>query len=345
MPLSRAADPARIAHTLKEFRPKRCSVEPVLDYNGCRWWEPAVFSILLVLSLLVSALNIQAVRPMMVDHVSVCSSDLARMQRAFAGAGLVTDYGGPHANSYTQMALLGFEDGSYIELIAPREGAKTPKDGQWAAKISGNAGPCAWAINSRHLAADLERLKGRGIRVDAPADGNRKKPDGNLIEWDTAAVGPGEAGSMLPFMIQDRTLRRLRVQPSKSVAGTGLAGIAWVLIAVQDLDKSVTLFRKAYDWPAPQVEAHPEVETKLAHFPHTPVVLAAASQGKSWLHERLVNVGEGPAAYIIYTHDFSRSKQRFQLGAPAQWFGEKVSWFDSAKLDGVRLAVTGASPQ
>jgi len=298
-----------------------------------------VFSILLVLSLLVSGLNSQAAQPMTVDHVSVCGSDLARMQRAFAEAGLVTDYGGPHANSYTQMALLGFEDGSYIELIAPREGAKVPNQGQWAAKISGNAGPCAWAINSRHLAADLERLKQRGIRVDASAYGNRKKPDGTLIEWDTAAVGSGEAGSMLPFIIQDRTPRSLRVQPSKSLAGTGLIGIARVLIAVRDLDKSAVLFRKAYGWPAPLVEAHPELGARLGYFPETPVVLAAASDPKSWVARRLADVGEGPAAYIIRTGDFTATQEHFSLGTSARWFGRKVSWFDSDKLNGVKLAI------
>jgi Glyoxalase-like domain len=316
-------------------------VEPALDYNGRRWLEDAVLSILLVPSLLMSALNSQAAQPMTVDHVSVCGSDLPRMQRAFAEAGLVTDYGGPHANSYTQMALLGFEDGSYIELIAPREGAKVPNQGQWAAKISGNAGPCAWAINSRHLAADLERLKQRGIRVDASAYGNRKKPDGTLIEWDTAAVGSGEAGSMLPFIIQDRTPRSLRVQPSKSVAGTGLIGIAWVLIAVQDLDKSAALFRKAYDWPAPQVEVHPELGAKLSYFPHTPVVLATPSDPKSWVARRLADVGEGPAAYIIRTRDFAATQQRFSLGTPAKWFGHNVAWFDSDELNGARLTIVG----
>lgn len=55
-----------------------------------------------------------------VDHASVCGPDLEPMRQAFASVGLVTDYGGPHA-SVTHMALLGFEDGSYLELIAPQK--------------------------------------------------------------------------------------------------------------------------------------------------------------------------------------------------------------------------------
>jgi len=67
-----------------------------------------------------------------VDHASVCSSQLDAMRESFAAAGLETDYGGPHGNGGTQMALLGFNDGSYLELIAPQGMAA---DSNWAKMI------------------------------------------------------------------------------------------------------------------------------------------------------------------------------------------------------------------
>jgi hypothetical protein len=54
------------------------------------------------------------------------------MRESFAAAGLETDYGGPHGNGGTQMALLGFNDGSYLELIAPQGMAA---DSNWAKMI------------------------------------------------------------------------------------------------------------------------------------------------------------------------------------------------------------------
>jgi hypothetical protein len=43
------------------------------------------------------------------------------------------------------MALVGFEDGSYLELIAPqRAGAVEGSD--WAKLMAANAGACAWAV-------------------------------------------------------------------------------------------------------------------------------------------------------------------------------------------------------
>ena len=78
-------------------------------------------------------------RSLKVDHASVCGSDLEAMRQALAEVGLKTDYGGPHANGVTHMALLGFEDGSYLELIAPqRAGAVEGSD--WAKFMTADAG-------------------------------------------------------------------------------------------------------------------------------------------------------------------------------------------------------------
>ena len=55
---------------------------------------------------------------MKLDHVTIAGSSLDRLRDAFARIGLATEYGGAHANGVTHMALLGFDDGSYIELAS-----------------------------------------------------------------------------------------------------------------------------------------------------------------------------------------------------------------------------------
>src|SRR6516165_3541271 len=117
-----------------------------------------------------------------VDHASVCGADLEAMQRAFAGVGLKTDYGGPHANGVTHMALLGFEDGSYLELIAPQK-AGAVEGSEWAKFMAADAGACAWAVAVPDIDGEVARLKHAGLKAEGPFPGSRKRPDGTVLEW------------------------------------------------------------------------------------------------------------------------------------------------------------------
>ena len=271
-----------------------------------------------------------------VDHASVCGSKLDVLQKEFAAAGLTPDYGGPHAHGGTQMALLGFEDGSYLELIAPKDG-QTAGDSSWAEMIAGDAGPCAWAIGTTTLKEDLDELKARGLSVEGPSAGSRARPDGTVIRWETGGVRDRAPGAILPFMIQDKTPRELRVRPSASVKGSGLKGIEIVVIGVKDLDAAVALFRRAYGWSAPQFEEHKEFGARLAYFPGTPVMLTASWDKESWLADRLLKFGDSPAAYLLGAHDLKDG--RFRLTPGGEWFGKKVSWFEAKSLGGIHLGV------
>ncbi|HEY2846074.1 MAG TPA: VOC family protein, partial [Bryobacteraceae bacterium] len=53
-----------------------------------------------------------------IDHVTAAGRDLKSMQAALAKLGISSEYGGPHSNHATEMALTSFPDGSYLELIA-----------------------------------------------------------------------------------------------------------------------------------------------------------------------------------------------------------------------------------
>src|SRR5437016_12315008 len=50
------------------------------------------------------------------DHVSICGSNLDTLRQAFTDVGMTPDFGGPHGNGITQMAIIGFDDASYVEL-------------------------------------------------------------------------------------------------------------------------------------------------------------------------------------------------------------------------------------
>lgn len=272
------------------------------------------------------------------DHVSICGPDLDALRQAFTEVGMTPDFGGPHGNGVTQMALIGFDDQSYIELIAPVKAGVT-EGSDWARFMSGDAGACAWAVGTNVLLQNVDRLKKTGIAVSEPKHGNRKRPDGLSIEWITVQAGPGTAGSLLPFMIEDQTPRVWRVQPSDSMKGAPVGGVDSVIVGVSDLNAAIALFRKAYGWAEPLTETQKDFG-KLAYFPGEPVILAAPSGG-GWLADRISKFGESPVAFLLETRDFNAASKKYKLTNTKTWFGQKVGWIDPARLKGARVGVIG----
>ena len=272
------------------------------------------------------------------DHVSVCGSNLDTLRQAFTDVGLTPDFGGPHGNGITQMALVGFADGTYLELIAPIKPGVT-EGSDWAKFMPEDAVTCAWAVTSNVLLQEVDRLKKAGIAVTAPEAGSRKRPDGMSVEWKTAGVGSGTRGSVLPFVIEDETPREWRVHTSASVAGAPVSGVVSVVLGVNNLDASIALFRKAYGWSDPVIQKEKDFG-KLAYFPGEPVMLAAANGG-GWLAERIAKFGESPVAYLLAAQDFAAAAKKYKLSGNKTWFEQKVAWFDAGKLKGVRLGVIG----
>ena len=272
------------------------------------------------------------------DHVSICGSNLDALRQAFTDVGMTPDLGGPHGNGITQMAIIGFDDASYVELIAPiKPGVTAGSD--WAKFMAEDAITCAWAVGTNVLLQEVDRLKKAGIPVKTAERGSRKRPDGMSIEWMTSDVGSSTPGSSLPFIIEDQTPRAWRVQTSASVQGAPVSGIDSVVLGVINLDASIALFRKAYGWAPPLIETQKDFG-KLAYFPGEPVILAAPSGG-GWLSDRLGKFGETPVAYLLATRDFAAAAKKYKLSGTKTWFGQKVAWFDAGKLKGVRLGVIG----
>jgi len=263
-----------------------------------------------------------------IDHVTVCGRDLDRMRQTFAEIGLTTEYGGPHANGLTHMALVGFDDGSYLELIAPLngrghravEGASGMMAG-WLPLMLGDAGAAAWAIRADRIHETAERLRQQGIAIFGPERGGRTKPDGTQLEWETALLGPGPAGSVLPFMIEDRTERSLRIQPSTPAREAGIRGLAAVILAVHDLSATAASFQKAFNVDSPSLGEDFDLKARLAHFRGTPVILATPVQSSSPIQLRLDRFGEGPMGFL-----FSRTWNE-PSARTSQWFGQQLRWF------------------
>jgi catechol 2,3-dioxygenase-like lactoylglutathione lyase family enzyme len=267
-----------------------------------------------------------------VDHVTVAGKDLRKMQSALEAAGLKSEYGGPHANHATEMALVSFPDGSYLELIAvqPKADPAAVRQHTWARQLESNAGPCAWAIRSADVDTEVRRLRATGLEVQPPIRNGRARPDGYRLDWQTAQVGRDGNGTFFPFLIQDFTPRDKRAFPSGKPTSAEYTGVARVVIAVRDLDSAIARYRKAFDLPEPKREDDAVFGAKLAWFPGTPVILAAPVGAASWLARRIDSFGEAPCAFIL--------GGKVQPAPASTWFGHAIQWSDPEKL-GWRLGV------
>jgi hypothetical protein len=255
-----------------------------------------------------------------IDHVTVAGSDLKAMQAHLASIGIRSEYGGPHSNHATEMALTSFPDGSYLELIAIPGGAdpKAVAAHYWSKQMQSDAGPCAWAVRAKDLATEVARLKKAGTIVSEPARSGRERPDGVRLDWETANAGSEPNGTFFPFLIHDVTPREQRAMPSGKPTTQDFNGVSRVVIAVRDLEASVARYRKAYGFAAPAAQTDEAFGANLVSFKGTPVTLAAPLSNKSWLTGRLRDFGEGPCAFILRSRKANTDKS--------------VSWLDTAKL-------------
>jgi catechol 2,3-dioxygenase-like lactoylglutathione lyase family enzyme len=263
-----------------------------------------------------------------IDHVTVAGKDLKAMQATLAALGIPTEYGGPHSNHATEMALTSFPDGSYLELIAiqPNADPAAVAAHYWSKHMQNDAGPSAWAVRPQDFDFEVKRLQARNLAVQ-PARSGRARPDGVRLEWEAAPVGPGPNGSFFPFLIRDFTPRDQRAYPSGKPTTQDFSGVARVVIAVRNIKAAIARYRRAYDLGVPMRQTDEKFGAHLAYFPGTPIVLAMPVNKDSWLSSRLDKIGEGPCAFILR----ARNAKSYRVSSQAAWFGTSISWLDTGK--------------
>lgn len=264
-----------------------------------------------------------------IDHATVAGSEVKKMQANLAALGISTVYGGPHSNQTTEMALVSFPDGSYLELIGIQAGAdpKRVDAHEWAAALKADAGPAAWAVRVRDIAAEVKRLRTVGVKVSGPEAGGRQRPDGVKLEWQTSTLGEETRGSFFPFLIQDLTRRDQRVYPQGKPVSRDFKGVTRVVIAVRSLEDAIKRYREAYQLPAAIKQVDQAFGAQLALVGDAPVILAQPLGPDSWLASRLERFGEGPCAFIL-----GNTRGKYPTASKSRWFGVDISWFDSEKL-------------
>lgn len=264
------------------------------------------------------------------DHVTVAGSDIKKLQASLSDVGIASVYGGAHSNQATEMALVSFPDGSYLELMGLQANADPQAVARhvWSKFLKENAGPCAFALREKNLAAEIGRLKAAGIPVSAPVRSGRQRPDGVRLEWETSDIGSDLRGAFFPFLIQDLTPREQRAFPQGKPVTKEFRGITRVVIAVKNLESAIGRYRQAYGLPAPIKQVDQSFGAYLALLGGIPVVLAQPLSAQSPLNARLEQFGEGPCAFVLG----AANPGKLQGASKTRWFSAEISWFDPEKL-------------
>ncbi len=255
------------------------------------------------------------------DHLVILAADLDQAQSEYAGLGFTVSPGGTHADGLTHNALIVFEDGTYLELVAFLD-ATEPHDNVWGWRqySAKGGGLIDYCFASDNLQRDVARLQEHGLTVSEPATGGRHRPDGVELRW--RSVRFWQAGRELPFLIEDLTPRELRVPVAGARHPNGVTGIGELMVAVADLQRLATTFGLLLDAANPKFGSYRRYDARTASFEigRTTLTLAAPTNPFSPLQQRFETLGLGP---VTVTWAMDASARAAKSGPSRTWFGSK----------------------
>lgn len=183
------------------------------------------------------------------DHVVILVPELEAAIAGYAAAGFTVTRGGQHAAGSTHNALVTFDDGSYLELIAFLRNDPTHR---WhRAAQQAHWGFVDFAVGpgtADGAAAAVAAARAAGLAYRDPVDGGRVRPDGERLRWQVAVAPTPD----LPFFCADLTARSLRV-PSGAACRhrNGATGVAALTLGVRDPAASSARWSALTGGPAP----------------------------------------------------------------------------------------------
>jgi hypothetical protein len=181
------------------------------------------------------------------DHVVFVVRDLAAAVAEHRERGFTVTPGGEHAGGLTHNALVGFQDGSYLELIAFHDLAAARGKHSWAPVAERGGGWADFALLSNDLLQDVTALGDLVARP--PEEGGRTRPDGLGIAWRVARLQ-----RPLPFLIEDLTARELRVPGGEAAThANGTTGVARIVLGATDPTRVSERYAMLRDRGAPEV--------------------------------------------------------------------------------------------
>lgn len=252
-----------------------------------------------------------------VDHIVIVVPDLDAAMASYRELGFTVVRGGRHPVG-THNALIGLQDGSYIELVAFYE--PSPQH-RWWGSLDKGGGLVDFCLQTDDLSGDTAAFREAGVEIDDPSPLSRKRPDGYELQWLLSIPRPGHRG-VAPFLIEDRTPREERV-PRETSHANQVTGLGVVTVAVHDVPAVRRWYERVLGQPGRDIE-RTQLDASGVRFmvgPHGLDFVAPKGAGAVSLGEWLRVRGPSPYAATLRTS------------------GQNVGPLDEATTQGARLAL------
>jgi hypothetical protein len=139
--------------------------------------------------------------PSLLDHILLGCNDLDHgVALVEQRTGVRAAFGGVHPGRGTRNALLSLGERRYLEIIAPDPQQLGAPDSYGLQKLD-EPRLITWAAHPGDIQALADRLAKAGIAAEGPTPGSRKRPDGQLLQWQTLNL-KDTANGLLPFFIE-----------------------------------------------------------------------------------------------------------------------------------------------
>jgi hypothetical protein len=241
------------------------------------------------------------------DHAVVLVQNLEGAAVNAAKAGFLVQPGGMHDDGATSNAIIPFQDGTYLELIAFN--SPVPPDGHYFKDRFGLGGGLAdYALLTNDLEGDVRALFQLDLTYPAPVQLGRHHPDGDLVSWRMSLPRDDHPDAGLPFLIQDITPRerRVRLTTDNTHHPNGALGITGITVLIPRMNDAVSQFGHLLNWPAANTSDHFGSGRGLSviPLPHDQGRWIALIQpvADSAPRRHFDHYGPGPYAVSIRTH-------------------------------------------
>jgi len=221
-----------------------------------------------------------------IDHLVIAVRDLEGAVQSYTDLGFTVVPGGRHTGIGTYNALIAFQDGSYIELIAFYE----PRpDHRWWAALQAGGGLIDFCVQTDDLKGDTVALRKAGVEIGDPEPKSRLRPDGYQVRW-VFSLARGSHRGVAPFIIQDETPREERI-PREMTHPNGVTGIGMLTLAVDDILTVASWYTQVLGRPGVSVGSDTlrGAGTRFVVGPHTLDLLTSDGRGgplADWLKTR-----------------------------------------------------------
>ncbi len=167
-----------------------------------------------------------------IDHIVIAVASLERAIETWRGLGFSVIEGGKHPyGSYN--ALIGFADGSYIELLGFY--AESPAHPWWDLLHQRGGGLIDFCMATDDIGGDHRAFRAQGVECSDLIEGARARPDGYEVRWINCKVD-GDWQGLIPFIIEDVTPRAERL-PRETEHANGVTGIGSISFATDDVPR------------------------------------------------------------------------------------------------------------